>query len=174
MKPTLNPKNPTLKRLAKIAQAKDMPSPTEDQIHRAFVEYVERKHPTLAQLLIHVPNEGKRSLAGGRRQKLLGLRAGVPDLFFARPRHIDYFYGNGNKLGHCDYHGLWIELKSRKGTVSKAQRNMMQELRNQEYWVVICYSLDEAINVFEYYIGTNETHTLNPNTEDIAPSEPER
>ena len=69
MKPTLNPKNPTLKRLAKIAQAKDMPSPTEDQIHRAFVEYVERKHPTLAQLLIHVPNEGKRRFGRGKTPK---------------------------------------------------------------------------------------------------------
>lgn len=151
-KEALNPKNPTLRRLAKIAQAKDMPSPTEDQIQMAFVEYVERKHPTLAQLLIHVPNEGARGLAGGKRQKLLGLRAGVPDLLFARPKHIDYFNGNGNKLGYCDYHGLFLEVKSKKGRTTKEQVKMQNLLEDQGYYTDTCYNLDELINIFEWYI----------------------
>lgn len=120
--------------------------PTEDQIQMAFMQYVEHKHPEHFPFLFHVPNEGKRSLAGGVRQKRLGLKPGVPDLMFASPKWINA------PLPKCIHHGLFLEVKSKKGKLSKAQSHMQNLLEMEGYYVDTCYNLDELIKIFEWYI----------------------
>lgn len=58
--------------------------------------------------LYHIPNEGKRSDAQGKKMKQMGLKAGVSDL------HLPYAKG-------C-YHGLYIEMKYDKNVLTKEQK----------------------------------------------------
>jgi hypothetical protein len=117
--------------------------PTEYQIQCAFVEYVEKKYPHYRQLLIHIPNEGKRSWREGKRQKKLGLTRGVPDLFFAMP------VINGEMQHYC---GLWIEIKTGAGRIRTEQKVFIANMLARGYQAKIVRSVDEAIAVFEEYI----------------------
>ena len=88
--------------------------------------------------VVHIPNEGKRTLVTGRNLVRLGLRSGFPDLFFPYAKK--------------GYHGLFIEMKRKKGSkVSPAQKEWVTTLNNQGYLAVICYGAEEAINVIDGY-----------------------
>ena len=118
--------------------------PTEYQIQCAFVEYVATKHPHYRQLLIHIPNEGRRSWREGKRQKALGLTRGVADLFFCHPI-ID-----GETQHYC---GLWIEIKTGAGRISNEQKTFIAAMLAQGYQAKIARSVDEAIEIFEEYLN---------------------
>jgi VRR-NUC domain-containing protein len=118
--------------------SKDTNDPTEAQIQIAFVEYVRYKHPRVEECLIHIPNEGKRSLREGAKQKRLGLTRGVSDLFFAHP------WGK--------YAGLWIEVKTKTGRITKEQNNFIDKMIECGYLARVVRSLDGAIDLFEQYI----------------------
>lgn len=109
---------------------------SESDIHRSVMAWV-RAHASIAPFVIHVPNEGKRSLRYGFKLKELGMRAGVSDLFIALARH--------------EYHGAWIELKSKKGILSLAQKQFQDDMRSQNYYTSVTYTLDEAISVLQWY-----------------------
>lgn len=121
--------------------------PTEDQINRGFVAYVEKKHRKLAKHLIHIPNEGKRSLVEGARQKKLGLKKGVSDLFYAKP-HIKDIDGIRHIL--C---GLWFEIKTKTGRVTKEQNEFIELMNASHYKAYVIRSIDEAIQKFEEYVS---------------------
>lgn len=94
--------------------------PTEEEEQQAlfkWLEFAANRHPELL-LMIHIPNEGKRSQVAGARLKPVGLRKGVPDLFLPVPKG--------------KYHGLWIEMKRQKGSkTSKEQKNWIEALNGQ-------------------------------------------
>lgn len=101
-----------------------------------------RKHPKLkeyANLILHFPNEGKRSQRYGALMKSLGMRKGVVDLFVTVQRH--------------NFGGAWIELKSEQGKLSPAQMNFLYDMKEQGYYTCACWSLDEAIKVLEWYLA---------------------
>jgi len=91
------------------------------------------------RLLIHIPNEGKRTPWGGRRLKDEGLRPGTPDYFLAFSR--------------SPYHGLFIELKARKGRLGNSQEEMMRLLSSKFYWVEVCFGAEAAIDVIKKYLN---------------------
>ena len=96
------------------------------------------KHPELA-LLYAIPNGGKRSIKTARMLKATGVKAGVPDMCLPVPRY--------------PYHGLYIELKRRKGgRVSEKQSEWLHDLRKEGYKTCVCYGSDEAIQVIEEYL----------------------
>ena len=68
--------------------------------------------------------------------------AGVPDMFLAAP------------VG--GYHGLYIELKTQTGKVSKAQREYHKRLRQEGYAVAVCYGAENAIKMLDYYLSGEE------------------
>lgn len=68
----------------------------------------------------------------------MGLLKGWPDLFFAEPRG--------------KYHGLFVELKQEKGSLSEAQRSILEELTDRGYLCRVCYSADSAILVIKEYM----------------------
>jgi len=111
---------------------------TESQIQEAFIEYVGYAYPDLAEYLIHIPNEGRRSLAEGSRQKRLGLRKGVPDLFFAVPTEL--------------YHGLWIEIKAPGKKPTVAQQRYLTILGWAGYDAIWDDDLDMIIKYFDRYV----------------------
>ena len=106
-------------------------SETEEQ--KAVIEYCDLLHIPI----VHIPNEGKRSISNGALLKSIGLRKGFPDLFIPRAR------------GH--YNGLFIEMKYGAGKASTDQIKWLNILAAEGYACFICYSAAEAIKVIEYY-----------------------
>ncbi len=112
-------------------------SPTEDQIQIALLEWLELIK--LSQHFIHIPNEGKRSWNYGKKLKRMGMRKGASDLFIATPRH--------------NYHGAWIELKSKKGKLTEHQSKFLEDMEAQGYYCTVCYGLDSAVDAIKWYFG---------------------
>lgn len=118
--------------------------PTEAQEQAALIKWtqaVRGKYPELA-LLYHAPNEGKRSAITGARLKAQGMKKGFPDLFLPVAR--------GGK------HGLFIEMKSRKGRASPEQLWWLERLTAQGYAAVVCHGWEEAKEVIENYLEGKE------------------
>ena len=77
--------------------------PTEEQEQAAVMEWamlMAKQFPDLEDLF-HIGNGGLRSKSEAVRLKRIGVKPGVSDLFLPAP------------VGK--YHGLWIEMKRRKG-----------------------------------------------------------
>lgn len=92
------------------------------------------------RLLHHCPNGGSRNPIEAHNLRLQGVKPGIPDIFLPCAR-------NG-------YHGLYIELKRRKGgRVSEEQREMLAALNRQGYRAEVCKGWEEAKNVIEEYMN---------------------
>lgn len=86
---------------------------SEDDVQIAVVDALR----VAGELVIHVPNGGKRSRSEGARLKRLGVLAGVPDLLvFSVPAGLEA-------------RGVALEVKSPGGRPSKAQLRVLDELR---------------------------------------------
>jgi hypothetical protein len=107
----------------------------------ALIEWRDRfapHYPALGRLFA-IPNGGKRDVVTAARLKAEGVTAGVPDLCLPVAR-----------LG---YHGLWIEMKTDGGRVSKEQRRLLAQLEADGYMTGVCYSWPEAARVIARYLG---------------------
>ena len=112
----------------------------ESQEQCALIEWAEiqsRTYPEL-QLLHHIPNGGKRNIATAARLKKEGVKAGVPDLCLPVPRG--------------GWHGLYIEMKAPKGTVSERQKWWIEALRKQGYCAVVRYGWEAAKDTIIRYL----------------------
>ena len=90
-----------------------------------------------------IPNGSNKSRTAQRNFKAEGLRAGVPDLFIPVPS--------------IKYHGLFIEMKRVKGSVtSKEQKEWIALLNKQGYKAVICKGAAVAISEIENYFKEND------------------
>lgn len=116
--------------------------PTEDEEQAAvfqWAEYQQGHYPELA-LLFHIPNGGYRHPATAAKMKAIGVKPGVPDIFLPVPRK--------------GYHGLWIEMKRRKGgRLSEEQRAWLGAMFQQGYMAVKAAGADEAIAAIVEYLG---------------------
>ena len=112
---------------------------TEDNEQEIVIEYCKLKGIEV----VHIANEGKRSIAYGARTKRLGLRKGFPDLFFPYAQR--------------GFHGLFIEMKrdiKSKATID--QRWWIEYLTKQGYRAVVCYGSNEAMKEIELYFSEKE------------------
>jgi hypothetical protein len=114
---------------------------SEATIHKTVMDWV-RLHDILNGLVIHIPNEGRRSERYGRLLRDMGMRAGVSDLFICMAKH--------------GFHGAWIELKSARGRISTEQALFQLDMANQGYFTMVCYSIDEAIKTISWYTGIDQ------------------
>jgi hypothetical protein len=109
---------------------------TESQEQIQLIQWC-RTDPRL-QYLFHIPNES----VGGRgwlvRNRQMGVKAGVPDLFYPVP------------LG--GYHGLFIEMKANKGRPSAVQKRWLKVLNDLGYKAVVCAGWEEARDVLIEYL----------------------
>lgn len=96
----------------------------EAVIQRAIIDRLR----WLGCLVVHVPNEGKRSARGGRFAKGIGMRPGFPDLLVYR----------------AGRHAL-LEVKAPTGRLSPAQTETHGELHRQGIAVHVVRSQDEAL-----------------------------
>ena len=110
---------------------------TEQMMLVRWTELQSCKYPEL-ELLFHIPNGGKRDAREAARFKRLGVKAGVPDLCLPAPRGM--------------FHGLFIEMKSPDGKVTKNQKEWLTKLAKQGYDTAVCYSFEEAQKKIIEYI----------------------
>lgn len=91
-----------------------------------------------------IPNEGRRTIQEGAMLKRMGLRPGVSDLFLAYPAH--------------GKHGLWIEMKIRRGgVISTEQRTWINRMNAVGYVAVVAKGWEHAVQLIESYLdGTIE------------------
>ena len=90
------------------------------------------------ELLVAIPNGGKRHIKTAVSMKLEGVSKGFPDLFLPVP--------------NSKFHGLFIEMKRQKGgTVSKEQRAWLEYLNSVGYQATVCKGFLEAKGVIECY-----------------------
>ena len=86
------------------------------------------------RLMMHIPNGGYRKPSEAARFRALGVRAGVPDILLP--------------VARGGYHGLWIELKRRRGgRVSDEQSGWLDALKRQGYACAVCHGLEVAVAV---------------------------
>lgn len=115
---------------------------SEDSVQKAILRwagYIKYKEGTLADYLIHCPNGGNRSQREGYNFKLMGVKAGYPDLI------LDIAKGG--------YHGLRIELKKLEGSKTEpSQKQRVKMLNDEGYYAVIVKGFDAAINTIEQYM----------------------
>ena len=86
-----------------------------------------------------VPNGGARDAITGARLKQEGVLAGVPDIFLARSA--------------CGRHGMFIEMKTKRGRVSERQRDLFPLLESAGYAVVVARGWKEAADAVELYLA---------------------
>lgn len=106
---------------------------TESQNQQLLIKWLRLK----GILFYHIPNEGKRSIAQARWLRNMGLQPGMPDICIPHAR-----------LG---YHGLYIELKSEKGKLTKLQAWWLDVLSREGYLTCVAYGFDEAKQIIEDY-----------------------
>lgn len=119
-----------------------MSEAVEQQMLFQWANYMTARYPEL-RLLYHVPNGGKRNSKEAANLKRQGVKAGVPDIVFP--------------IARDGYFGLYIELKIGKNKTSLKQKEWIKDLKEQNYYVEVCYGWLEARAVIEDYLNKPKT-----------------
>lgn len=116
---------------------------TEHAHQKAFFQWVRLKRLSDERFknIFAIPNGGARHKAVAGKMQAEGTEKGVPDICVAWPNYT------WEKLG------MYIEMKRRGGRISPEQNDWHSRLRRAGYMVVICYSVDEAIEIVERYFS---------------------
>jgi hypothetical protein len=89
------------------------------------------------KIIFHIPNGGYRNAIEGARFKREGVLKGMIDLCIPEP----------NK----SFHGLYVELKAKKGKLSPEQKDLIAKLMERGYCVQTCHSFDEFKETVDEY-----------------------
>lgn len=112
---------------------------SEHNIQRLLVAWIRQQYPRVT--VFAIPNGSARNKATAARLKSEGVLAGVPDIFLAFP--------------HGGYAGLFVELKTAKGTASKVQRGIHARLRTSGYRVEVTKGYEAAKIAVSVYMQGN-------------------
>src|SRR5574344_149841 len=113
-------------------------TPTEHLEQITLIAWYRRTYKN--ELLVAIPNGGKRHIKTAVSMKQEGTSKGFPDLFLPVPNYQS--------------HGLFIEMKRQKGgTVSKEQKAWLEYLNSVGYQAVVCKGFLEAKEVIECYLN---------------------
>ncbi|WP_151765736.1 VRR-NUC domain-containing protein [Acinetobacter colistiniresistens] len=116
--------------------------PLEDDLQMDVMlecDYIKYKNNPVSKYLHHSPNGGYRGKQEAVRFKKMGTKKGFPDLFL--------FISNGV------FKGLFIEMKSGTNTTTPEQKEMHRLLNEEGYKVVVCYTVQGAINAIKDYLN---------------------
>ena len=119
---------------------------SEQRVVMEWARMSQGKYPDL-ELLHHIPNVRSNKIQRFQLAKQ-GVKAGIPDLYLPSPRG--------------GWHGLYIELKTKDGRVSLAQKEVAEKLHRQGYAIQVCWSAEEAIRVLEVYLSYPKTQVAWP------------
>ena len=120
---------------------------TEQAALFSWAKKMEGRHPQL-KMMFAIPNGGLRNIRVAMKLKKEGVKAGIPDIFLAVPRHLP----NPTK-DVFTLHGLFIEMKYGKNKPTKEQQQWLTDLEDEGYRAEVCHSFEEAKKVIEDYLG---------------------
>lgn len=112
--------------------------PHEARMQKAFFKWLFYTHREVRRVSFAIPNGGGRDIREAVSMKHAGLTPGVPDIMIAVPRGT--------------FAGLFIEFKILPNRPTILQFEMMDNLSQQGYKCVVCYTLDTAITYTEEYL----------------------
>jgi hypothetical protein len=106
----------------------------------AWAKWAEKSQYPELKRLHAIANGGYRNIVTARKMKAEGVKPGVPDISLPVPRH--------------GYHGLYIELKRRKGgRLSPEQAEWIKGLREDGYRVDVCMGFEAARDAIMEYLS---------------------
>lgn len=105
----------------------------EARLQYHLVTYIRLQYPSI--IVHHNANGGKLSAAQGYVNNLLGQVKGFPDLTIIKK---------------CKT--LFLEVKTEKGTLSKAQREVIERLKNLNQNIKVCYGLTQGMKIVDEFI----------------------
>jgi hypothetical protein len=111
---------------------------SETQIQSTFLEWLAWNYAEVRSVTFAIPNGGRRTWTAGKKLKSEGMTAGIPDVLICVARH--------------GYNGFFIEFKSLKGRLSIQQQKLIELLKNQNYKVEVCYSIESATKMVTDYL----------------------
>lgn len=118
---------------------------SDEQI--AAMDWLRAQHPWIVPYTMHIPNERKASYYAGYILKRMGVLKGASDLFIAWP---------------CGgYHGLWIEIKSKKGRPTTEQLDFLERMKSVGYFSALAYGAEEVINTIQEYLQNGQSLSEN-------------
>lgn len=111
-------------------------NPSEFEIQTAIVDWLEANQ----FVYFAVPNGELRTKSTGAKLKRMGVKRGVPDLFIC----------------HTSKHssGLFLEVKSKSGSLSVDQKFFKARLELNSYTVAAVKSLEQAIDCIARYVAS--------------------
>lgn len=119
----------------------------EDHSQTCFMDFIRLKaipkHPA-CHWIHHIPNGGKRTPKEGARMKRLGVKKGVPDIFWP------YKGINGES-------GIYLEFKEMGQQQSDEQREFESFCKNQGYIYKVVFGPVEAVHEIEKYCNIKFT-----------------
>ena len=115
----------------------------ESKLQQQCVAWFRLQYPEFAMLLTHPANEGNGNRISGAIHKAEGTVAGVSDLLFFLP---------SGAYGEICY-GLGIELKTKTGRQSPAQKKFSKFFVAAGYYYVIVRSLEEFKRYIDFWIS---------------------
>lgn len=119
---------------------------TESQEQKQLIQWC-RTDPRY-QYLFHIPNESVGGQGWLVRNRQMGVKAGVPDLFYPVPAQ--------------GYHGMFIEMKTKTGRISKSQAKWIKTLETVGYKCVVAHGWEEARDaLINYMEETNHGNKTN-------------
>lgn len=108
---------------------------------------IEIQYPSEYEFVFAIPNGGYRTPRAASLMKYEGQKKGTPDVFIPIPKGI--------------YHGMFLEVKTEKGTVSKEQKGKMERYQQMGYYVVAAKGFDacmeQLVNYFALPTFDNKT-----------------
>ena len=113
----------------------------EHQIQKAYFEILawnEKDFPYL-KYIFAIPNGGHRHISVAKKMKAEGVKRGIVDLIIP-------IITEGK-------HGMFIEVKTEKGVMSKEQKEYRDFLITGGYDYALCRSCDELVRETELYLG---------------------
>lgn len=114
-------------------------SHTESNEQIAAMDWLRAQHPKIAEHTLHIGNERKATYYMGYIMKRMGVLKGASDLFMAYPVGV--------------YHGLFVEVKSKRGKPTAEQKSFIDRMRAVGYRAEICYGAEQVINTMKSYLG---------------------
>lgn len=112
---------------------------SESQEQVALMDWLRLQYPDVALHTIYICNEAVRSPRTGALFKRKGLMPGASDLFIAWPSG--------------QWHGLFIELKTKIGIVSPTQKEFLMRMNAKGYLARVARGADEGIEIIKQYLG---------------------
>jgi hypothetical protein len=104
----------------------------------AAMDWLRLQHPNIALYTMHIGNERKSTPYAGAIMKRMGILKGASDIFMAWP----------NK----GYHGMFIEVKSRTGKLTKEQAEFLNRMELVGYYIAVCYGAEDVIDTMKFYL----------------------